>query len=896
MLELSAVVAIAASGAAIFIALSVVSIVVWVRYRKERHALALLGLDHKGGQYAWGLQSFPADTMTELSRAEGSVLRTHGQLPYGKPTEWGQLSSRESLFRPKSDSDSSFPLVEKARSLRHSLSRSRSKRQSLSSHKRISSLATLGENNYLPSPPPKASISKEDFPLSAVEGILELPAERTPTQTPDPNEDDQGFHLGMRPFPPAWPLPGQKERQSLLSVSEERNFARSFDPPAMIPDESPRRLRGVSITSQTAGMMPAHMLPPPPPTAYPLDRLSFARNDSIARLSSMSLDTTNSSILDDGRNGPSSAESDFVSPTFPSSGTSVPFSAADVGVRDGRRSFISTNTSIPPMHNFPLRSSSTTEPRQKSVSASPRRSMTTSRHSDVSSEMFNTVPYRTDSVSSSNPPSRHASLRSGTPVGGMNYSGAMTSDWRCSGSQTSLRRHSSQFQNNTVHEGIEIEDDPFYVGTPGSGTLFHPVGSPGFAGSNPKPPSPMQRTSLSLKGILPSALKGGNSQRKGHRRQNCVRISINPSMAFGSNTFSPTPTVEEEPEDFDKMEELDLSELNLNTPKKPLPSLPPTPMSPMNSTRRSKYGSRSGRLPGIGSLGPLVEEPQSVNVDNNPFKQSKPVPSYSVADKPSVKDHSALPDLLTSLPSSGGCLTHTPTPEREPAVWELPELASPSYENHPGNASPRRSAVKGPRSQPQSTAVRSQLTRAPSNSSDHLLNSPLDDPGRLSLITSITGTEGSDWRRSTENSPHRSRADAPDNPFRPNRASISSLDNGLGPIGPSSGLYGGRRSSWIQNRVTIFEDADRTPIKPNVLPPIGTLTTPESSPTRDKNNVPRTMPGTQFFPAQVSNPHAPLTPTSPTRGTATPKNKSLGLGIGTATPGSLYDGDGFLRE
>lgn len=885
MLELSAVVAIAASGAAIFIVLSVVSIVVWVRYRKERHALALLGLDHKGAQYGRGLESFPADTMTELSRAEGSVLRTHGQLPYGKPTEWGHLSSRESLFRPKSHSDSSFPLVEKARSLRHSLSRSRSKRQSLSSHRRISSLATLGETYSLPSPPPKASISKEDFPLSAVEGILELPAERTPTQTPDPNEDDEGFHLGMRPFSPAWPLPGQKEKSSLLSVSEKRSSARSFNQPPMIPDESTRRLRGVSITSQTAGMMPAHMIPPPPPTAYPLDRLSFARNDSIARLSSMSLDTTNSSILDDGRNGPNSAESDFVAPTFPSSGTFVPFSAADVGVKDGRRSFISTNTPIPPMHNFPVRSSSTTEPRQKSASASPRRSMTTSRHSDVSSEISNTGPYRTGSVSSSNPPSRHASLRSGTPVGGMSYSGGITSDWRFSGSQASLRPHSR-----------DIEDDPFYVGTPGSGTLFHPVGSPGFAGSNPKPPSPMQRTSRSLKGILPSALKGGNSQRKGHRRQNCVRISINPAMVFSSNTFDPTPTVEEEPEDFDKMEELDLSELNLNTPKKPLPSLPPTPMSPMNSTRRSKYGSRSGRLPGLGSLGPLVEEPQSVNVDNNPFKQSKPMPSDSIADKPSVRDHSALPELLTSIPSSGGCLTHTPTPEREPPVWELPGLASPSYENHPGNASPRRSAVKGPRSQPHSTGVRSQLARAPSNSSDHLLNSPLGDSGRLSLITSITGTEGSDWRRSTENSPHRSRADAVDNPFRPNRASISSLDNGLGPIGPSSGLYGGRRSSWIQNRVTIFEDADRTPTKPNVLPPIGTLTTPESSPTRDKNNVPRTMPGTQFFPAQVIHPHGPPTPTSPTRGIATPKNKSLGLGIGTATPGSLYDGDGFLRE
>ncbi|KAJ6034647.1 hypothetical protein N7460_008822 [Penicillium canescens] len=817
MLGLSAVVAIAASGAAIFVVISVVSIVVWVRYRKERHALALLSF--KQGQYAKGLQSFPVDTLTELSQAEGSALRTHGQLPYGKPSEWGQLTSRESLLRPKNSSESSISLTEKARSLRNSLSRSRSKRLSKSSHK--------------PS-------SREN-----------------PRQTPDPNEEDTGFHLGMRPISPGWPFPWPKERSGLFPVLEDHDSSHAFDPPPMIFDESPQRLRGGSITSQTAGMVPHHSIPPPPPTAYPPDRFSYARNDSVSRMSSMSLDTTNSSILDDGRNGPRSADTDLTSPIFPSGGTFVPFSAADVGVKDGRRSFIATNTSIPPMHNFPVRSSSTTETRHKSASMSPRRSMTTIRHSDASGNRFSGALRRTDSLSSSNPPSRHSSLRSGTPVGNSGYHNS-TNSWRFSGSQMAFVPHFSQFQNNPDYEHEQMENDPFYVGSPGGGTLFHPVGSPSNASNNHMPPSPMQRSSLSLKAPLPSALKGGNSQRKGHRRQNC--------------------TVEEEPEDFDKMEELDLRESTINSPAKPLPSLPPSSMSSPAGSRRSKYGSRRGK-PALGSLGPLAEEPQltsiKTNVDNSPDNKRKHDPLLSTGNKHLV-----------------------------PPIWEVPEVPTPSYENSsPGTGSPRRSAVKGPRHQPQPrvTAARSQSTRVSSRSSDHMTPSPLESPSRLPLVTSITGTEGSDWRRSTE-SLQRTRTDATDRTYRRNRDSTGSMEARLGPIGASSPLYGTRRQSIVQDRVHIFEDANRTespyksPFKSSDVQPIGTLTTPESSPTRDKNSIPRSMPSNLPYPSGVSGQRVPPTPTSARRGMTTPTGKGLGLGLGTATPASLYDGDGFLRE
>ncbi|KAJ5272496.1 hypothetical protein N7478_007621 [Penicillium angulare] len=330
MLSLGTLVAIAASGAAIFVVSSVFVIVVWVRIRKERHALRVLGLKH--GQYTRSI-GLTGDTLTELSQEEGTILRGHG-LPYGKPTEWGQLSSREALLRSKNGSDSSFPLLEKARSFRNSISRSRSKRLSRSSHKhsRMSSMATMSES-IIHHSPPWGSESREDIPLSAVEGVLELPAERTPRQTPDLSHEEPGFHLGMRPVSPSWPLPSQKERSGLFPVLESRSSQEMFDPPPRIFEESPSRVRGGSLTSQTPGSAPDGPIPPPPPTAFPLDRMSYMRNDSIMRLSSLSLDTTNSSILDDGRQRP--VDTHMISPIFPSGGTSVPFSANDVGVKNG---------------------------------------------------------------------------------------------------------------------------------------------------------------------------------------------------------------------------------------------------------------------------------------------------------------------------------------------------------------------------------------------------------------------------------------------------------------------------------------------------------------------------------------------------------------------------------
>lgn len=890
MLGLSAVVAIAASGAAIFIVFSVVGIVVWVRVRKERHALRVLDL--RQGQHG-RIQNFTGNTLTELSHEEGSALRAHGQLPYGKPTEWGQLTSRESLLR-KNGSDSSFPFIEKARSLRHSLSRSRSRRLSrFSKHSRLSSMATVNEtspHNFVS--PPRTSQSRDDIPLSAVEGVLELPAERTPRQTPEMNQEDTGFHLGMRPVSPAWPLPSQRDRSNLFPVLENRDSQEMFDPPPRIFEESPQRLRGGSIASQTAGVAPDQPIPPPPPpAAYPQDRFSYARNDSVVRLSSMSLDTTNSSILEDGRNGPRSADTELTSPIFPSGGTFVPYSANDVGVKNGRRSFIAanTNTVMPSMQNFPIRSSSTAESRRRSPMdwISPRRSMTTTSRntSNASDHCLSGPPRRSESLSS-NPPTRHASLRSGTPVGSSGFQNLNAVNWRSSGSHMAYVPHFSQFQQPTVYEN-EQQSDPFYGGSPQStGTLFS-VGSPGQTVS--MPPSPMQRSSLSLRGPLPSALKGSKSQRKGHRRQNCVRISIHPPMTFGGPTFS--STVEEEPEDIDQMEEVDLRESTING--KSLPALPVNTTSPLPLSKRSSR--RNKAQPS--TLGPLAEEPQS-HYNRSPSKKRKHAPSDASDFNPLSNKERDLPELFTALPpTTESSLTYTPSPERIPPVWEVPEVGSPTYENSPGTGSPRRSAVKGPRSQPTQPPrnTRSNSTHSPPKPA----MDPFIGPGSPSGLPLITGTQGSDWRKSTD-SLQRTNTDAGDRSYRRYRDSQGSLASALGSsMFPSSPIYGTKGSSKVRDRVTIWEDANRGGSPPK--PPAAQLATgynypDNTSPTHAKNSIPRSLSRDDHSPTRMSSQRAPPTPTSARRGMTTPTGKGLGIGVGCATPVSLYDGDGFLRE
>lgn len=895
MLTLNAVVAIAASAAAFFVVLGVVVVVVWVRVRKERHAMRMLGIKERDNPRS--VKTYNADTLTELSHQEGSVLRAHGQLPYGKPSEWGKLESRETLLRPNREPESSWPLMERARSLRNSIRRARSKRFTKGGLRRMGSMATVSE--MMPSPTMR---SKDDIPLSAVEGVLELPAERTPRQTPEIPREEQGFHLGMRPMSPAsaWPPPAQQQR--VFPVLDNIISQDLFDPPPMIFEESPTRIRRGSIVSQTAGHVPDQSIPPPPPpAAFPQERFSYLRNDSFMRLSSMSLDTTNSSILDDGRNGPRSADTDLTSPIFPSGGTFVPFSANDVGVKNGRRSFIAANTSMPP--NFLTRSSSSADGQRKTSgeAMSPRRSMTTaSRNPSNASNRSNALPRRSESLSST-APQRNSSLRVGGPGSMAAYQNGNRTSWRSPTPNLAHAPHLGQFQQPPPgYESEQFDNDPFYGGSPASnGTLFS-VGSP----SQPPtymPQSPMQRSSLSIKGPLPSALKGSNSQRKskGHRRQNCVRISIHPPMTFGGPAF--VPTVEEEPEDLDAMEELDLRESAINGTSKSQPSIYTNTPSPLPLSKRGS-GSRRTKpvISAPSSLGPLAEEPQPTLHTRTPSKKRKKAPTDNPDDTPVLapKSH-ALPGIFTSLPPAREVnLSHTPSPDREPPAWAVGEVPSPAtLENASGisTGSPRRPPLKGPRTQPGKPSRRNS-TQAPHPKTTEPLMGPTSPAG----LPLITGTQGSDWRKSTE-SPRRTGTDTINGSFRRNRDSQGSLDSGLdSSMRPISPVYGSKCST-VRDKVTIWEDANRSASPPKLAATqFGAGYTfqldTNLSPTHAKSSVPRSLSKSGYqSPVRISG-RAPPTPTSARRGMTTPNGKGLGIGVTCATPVSLYDGDGFLKE
>ncbi|KAJ5398150.1 hypothetical protein N7509_006263 [Penicillium cosmopolitanum] len=358
-------------------------------------------------------------------------------------------------------------------------------------------------------------------------------------------------------------------------------------------------------------------------------------------------------------------------------------------------------------------------------------------------------------------------------------------------------------------------------------------------------------------------------------------------MTFGGSTFS--PTLEEEPEDLDAMEEVDLRESAINGPSKPPPVLS-TNISPMPISKR---GSRRTK-PAASTLGPLAEEPQSLQ-NITPSKKKNHAPnSKEVGPAPLDKTH-GLPELFTALPSSSELnLSHTPSPDRSTAVWSIPEVPSPPYEDSPGTGSPRRTAVKGPRSQPGRPSRRNSAHIQPKPIK------PLMGVGSPTGLPLITGTQGSDWRKSTD-SLFRTNTDAADGSPRRSRDLQSSMPDGFEAV--TSSLSPARtkrgRSNTVRDRVTIWEDANRSasPPKPPAAHLPGLYSYAETSPSQKNGhgNIPRSMSRGENSPLRNGSQCMPPTPTSTRRGLTTPTGKALGLGIG-GTPASLYDGDGFFRE
>ncbi|KAL2866279.1 uncharacterized protein BJX67DRAFT_382085 [Aspergillus lucknowensis] len=829
MIALTTAVAIAVACSAIFMVSAVVITIIWIKIRQERRSIALIRA--RQGPYAEGLPRFPAETLTELSREEGSALRQYGQLPYGRPTEWGLLASRESLTPPSVDK-SSIRLLKKTRSfsLKHSIS-SKSKRQSKNPTGPVplTTLTEASEGAYSQ----EATPSKENLVVSAVDGVLELPTETTPRQTPERDDGELSIDNSIRPLSGVWPLIHQRERSSALFPVFEDCYE-TFDPTGA-------RVRGGSITSQTAGMAPDQPVPPPP-CAYPPNRFRLSRNDSV-RFSSASLETADSSILDDSRRTSTHIDASLASPALPPCPTFTPYSANDVGREYDRRSL--TANAAPFV--FPANSPARRGQRVDSGRTSPRRSLTACSPTR-SSERISPPPRRSESLSTKQPKDDV------TPYLDLDHIPPLNT----TGRNTNSLPHFSQMQRHPMHGSPHRDNDPFYGGTSSSHNLTYNPHASGMSANSFHSQDVASHTSNGqLKPPLTSALKG-SGHRKGHKRQNCVRISIHPPITFPGPAFSPMVEEPEEVEEADirRSEISDLSTSNISC-NSSISTLSTTNRNSVQDARMERPVSRTIKTPSDDREGPY----------SSPTKKGRQtqLDTGSVAEK-------ALPEILTSLPTAPDeeSLSHTPSPERNPPIWKVPDYqSSPTQlENSPAPGSPRRSAVMGPRSQPGKPARNSYQSLLPSGHTKPSSESPMYQSYSLRRVKS-------EARKQT---PPRSQSQ-----INRNRSSYYTTATS-----PSS-YHHKTPGTQISAVVPIWEDQNMRSAQSAPRRSTVSLVYDPPSSDGDKNDVSPRHNQADRMPRMSSYRNS-------RHGCTTPARKSVGLGIGSTTPGSLYDGDGFLKE
>lgn len=396
----------------------------------------------------------------------------------------------------------------------------------------------------------------------------------------------------------------------------------------------------------------------------------------------------------------------------------------------------------------------------------------------------------------------------------------------------------------------------------------------------------VHETPLSADGLPrpppPSALKGGNGPRKGHRRQNCVRISIHPPITYGGSVFSP---MAEEPEEHDgaasrRSEISELSATNMSS----LPSASTISIDRQNHHERSRpssYRRASYRTPP-----PKQKHAQTGSKDTGTTK--------------------VLPGIDTSLAARAANLSRTPSPEKSPPAWSaFNQVPSPSArENPPTPGEPRVSAVKGPRSQPGKPAKNGQrpsmplaekpVSPPPSTSSNSRQNS-LNQNSQKSSSTLNRGNSNSTNNTSTTND-----QDAAEG------LEVVSSPQPTRPLSPSCGVNK-TPSNRSGNIVTIWEDTkldtrlERTPTKQSSASAPGEVIELQGDVSFNHIERHKSTGGIKEPEGKDTNIDK-LSRAASQRSTKpelmTPVKKTVGLGIGATatTPGSLYDGNGFLKE
>lgn len=799
MVSLTVVIAVAVSCSVVVVVAAIIGVIVWLRIRRERLSLAIANLRQR--RQARSLENFAADTVTELSHEEGTALRQYGQLPYGRPTEWGALASRDTIQAPSTPSEKKAPFT-KSLSLRSTftLPRSKSKRKSNVLRKRslFGSVKGLSESPKK-TVPPEVSGPKDDIMLSPIEGVLELPTVTTPRQTPE-GDDEPKSDFNINRISTPWPVLPQREPESLYPLFEDHDEH----------DQRAMGLRGGSIMNQSAGAVPTRPAPPPP-VAYPPNRFTLPRNDSDMRLSSMSLDTADSSILDDGMRV--SALDGEASPALPPCPSFTPYSPNDVGKGLNRSSFPMSRSTLPTIPDYPSNSTLSDIHQSESGRASPRRSQTT-RSPTYGMEQPSALPRRSETTSS------NLYSRDSRPA----------SQMRWPGRDSALLPHFSQMQ--------PIPPPAYFPPTHSRQGSFNSQEAPSRPPSLLMQNAPPKEPESGRRATLHSSMKGANGSRKGHRRQNCMRISIHPPYEFESTQLPPRAG-DPEPLDQSNVPEA----MSRPTSIKPSPTLNITPVT-MGGPNLQR--------------GTSVVDPHYSPI--TPTKKRK----HSLADGDFFASETSkdLPRISTNVPSTDANLSATPSPEKEPPLWPINNQSSPTACENPMGP-PRRSPVKGPREQPRKNSI---AHKSSTPLVEHTRSTSSISESRIPRTVDLR--KSNDGQPQTNNSP--GREDSVDDRKTPPKH--ESPKQSPGKKDPS---------------VTIWEDIaiDPTPTRKSIRfkGSNGSATCSPKGPGRNKS-VSRSKRGT------------PKSRIAVRQDFATPTRPRIGLGIDTATPGSLYDRDGFLQE
>lgn len=898
MLSLPVVVAVSVGCSALLIVTAILGVAVWWRKRQDRLSLAVAQVHHRASQQGQACSSFVTDSPLN------SPLPTY---PYGTRQEWAPLGSQETFQRPPSQQRISPPPLkkEKSKSIRRSISKSLSKSLSIgrNSQKPIH-MEPLP--NLQPGPQkivcPVYPDAKEKEPKSAIAGFSELPTEITPRNTPERERDDilQLEMYNSRPGSTAWPLLHSEQRLSSVAGGQPTYF-----------DQNHTRLRNGSITAQTAGTAPDMPMPPTPLNVS--QSYHFPREDSLMGMSSLSLETANSSILDGNLRRSMSVDHDFnYSPSLPPCPTFTPFSPYDIVIGGSVARDCTSNRRTQSQRL----SSSTAHLSSVSIEPgrgdpSPRRSLTTREVSPQPPDWASRLPRRSETVLSSTSSAGRTGSRPVSSVSGTSPNTFHSGQGLYSRQEFGSQSHRQE--RYSMYEKARGKEEPNIVFSQSLGDRPRSIQAPSPRGS---------RESLG-RAPLPSAMKSANSVKKGHRRQNCVRISIHPPITFGGPAFSP---MLEEPEEVVDLE------------KDPV-----KPTQRRQSIQSPSSGNRNLHHPGFRerhhhprhsrhrSTGSIKEEPTVLNdtsLDTNSriprprSSRKRPRSRTDFADDVFTSENRiVIPNNIFSQPPDESQLLTTPSPERHEPLWSLPRSdefsgSSPQFPANASTGSPRRAAPKGPRNQPErqqkKTESSSSKIKIPGDGSPDR-ESPTQTGVNRSHTLAASPTR--DVRKSITLL-RRMNSEACDEDSRSYRrmgrnASITRHCDRNVRMPPSN-----RNSVLSNDSLTIWEDDSVTSpiVRQKNPPPFKILERIDSEGTVEEN-LNSIMESQMTLTIRQVPPSSSMTfedrgrsdnrdnsddvaPKHSNNITAmqTPNRKVQGYASAAATPGSLYDRDGFLKE